>query len=103
VRPPLAAWHADEDEIDWGDEPAVGEIDSHAKALSRTVCELWVEQARRAEVELCVESQEEPDLNLLLAHVHALLHLAVVQRDYRKVDALNFIIGELLESYTHRT
>lgn len=103
MKPPLAAWPSDEDEIDWDDEPAIGEIDSQAKALSRMVCELWSEQARRAETELGVASQEEPDLTLLLAHFHALLHLAVVQRDYRKVDALNFIIVELMESYTHRT
>ena len=103
MKPPLAAWAADEDDVDWGDAPAVSQIDSQAKALSRVVCALWAEQLQRAETELRVGDLDEPDLDLLFSHFHALLHLAVVQKDYRKVDALNIMLVELLEAYTHRT
>lgn len=103
MKPPLATWISDEDDVDWGNEPAVGQIDSQAKSLSRMVCTLWAEQVQRAEDELRVNTQEEPSIPVLLAHFHALLHLAVVQKDYRKVDALNLMIVELLEAYTERT
>lgn len=103
MKAPLAPWLSDEDDLDWGDAPAVDEIDSQAKLLSRMACTLWDEQAQRAKSELRVDTQEDPDIEVLLAHFHALLHLAVVQKDHRKVDALNLMIVELLDAYTHRT
>jgi hypothetical protein len=104
VKPPLAAWSADEDaDIDWGGGPAVEKIDSQAKSLSRVVCKLWEEHARRAEAELCVQSDEEPEVEQLFAHFHVLLHLAVAQKDYAKIEVLNIMLVELQEAYSNRT